>query len=109
MLLPFDPCPPTPNCHIEYVDVPASVDAVASKMKPLLVQFGAYDLQHVKDGWDSAIDIFVFTDDLKIRYVTEGKGTRIWLRSSSRVGHWDLWVNRFRVKSFIRLLKKAFP
>lgn len=109
MMLPFDPCPPTPNCHIEYVDVPASIEAVASKLKPVLVQFGAYDLQAVENGFDSAIDIVVFTDDLKIRFFAEGTGTRIWIRSSSRVGHWDLGVNKRRVKSFIHLLKHTFP
>jgi uncharacterized protein (DUF1499 family) len=108
-MLPFDPCPPTPNCHIEYVDVPPSTEVVASKLKTVLVQFGAYDLQADENGYDCAIDVFVFTDDLKIRIFAEGTGTRLWIRSSSRVGQWDLGVNKWRVHSLIRLLKHTFP
>lgn len=107
-MLPFEPCPPTPNCYIAYIDVPLTTEEIALITKERLLQCGAYNIHTVEDGFDADIDIFMFTDDLKIRFMYENKVTRLWIRSSSRVGYWDLGVNRFRVCKLMGLLKKDF-
>jgi uncharacterized protein (DUF1499 family) len=48
---------------------------------------------------------FGFTDDIVIRITASGSGSRIDLRSSSRVGRSDFGVNAARVESYLSVLR----
>ena len=50
---------------------------------------------------------FGFTDDIVIRITASGSGSRIDLRSSSRVGRSDFGVNAARVESYLSALRAA--
>jgi len=72
-------------------------------------------------GWDvvarapaegrlEAIDTtrwFGFHDDIVVRIKADGGGTRIDIRSKSRVGNSDLGVNAQRIREFTQRLKAA--
>lgn len=50
-------------------------------------------------------DWFGFRDDVVVRIRAEGEGTRVDIRSKSRVGQSDLGVNARRVRAFLAQLK----
>ena len=52
-------------------------------------------------------DWFGFRDDIVVRIRAEGTGSRIDIRSKSRVGESDLGVNARRIREFIEKLKAA--
>lgn len=59
--------------------------------------------QNSEQGLIEAVDrslIFGFTDDIVIRIAPSGSGSRIDVRSASRVGIGDLGVNAKRIRSF---------
>lgn len=49
--------------------------------------------------------LFGFKDDIVVRIVTEGAGTKVDVRSKSRVGRSDVGQNAKRIRSFLRKLK----
>ena len=49
---------------------------------------------------------FGFTDDIVIRIIPNGAGSRIDVRSASRVGKSDLGVNAKRIRAFMRLMRR---
>jgi uncharacterized protein (DUF1499 family) len=50
---------------------------------------------------------FGFTDDVVIRVVTEGGGSRIDVRSASRIGGHDIGANAARIHAYLGALRKA--
>jgi len=48
---------------------------------------------------------FGFTDDIVIRVTPSGEGSRIDVRSASRVGRSDIGVNAARVESYLSALR----
>ncbi len=52
---------------------------------------------------------FGFTDDIVIRITASGTGSRIDLRSSSRLGRSDFGVNAARIDSYLAALRAATP
>ena len=50
---------------------------------------------------------FGFKDDIVIRIVAEGNGSRLDIRSMSRVGKSDLGKNAERIRKFLAALKEA--
>jgi uncharacterized protein (DUF1499 family) len=50
-------------------------------------------------------DWFGFRDDIVVRIRAEGAGSRVDIRSKSRVGESDLGVNARRIREFIARLK----
>ena len=59
---------------------------------------GVFDAQDVSG-------IFRFVDDIAVRIVADGAGSRIDLRSKSRVGQSDLGANAARIREFFDALK----
>ena len=53
--------------------------------------------------------VFGFVDDLELLLSADDEGTRVDLRSASRVGHSDLGVNRERAESLRKLLVTRPP
>jgi hypothetical protein len=54
----------------------------------------------------SATSAFGFTDDIVIQMTVEGKRTRIDMRSSSRIGSFDLGVNAQRIDDFLLAVRQ---
>lgn len=52
---------------------------------------------------------FGFTDDVVVRIIAAGAGSRVDLRSVSRVGRGDFGVNAARVRRFLAALRTAAP
>lgn len=104
--LPFEPCPSTPNCHIDYLDIRVGLDKGLGLIQTTLKSMGAHKITAINNGFDSEFRVFVFIDDFKIRVESIKNGSRVWVRSSSRVGHSDLGVNRRRVVVFFSKLKQ---
>ncbi|WP_188862277.1 DUF1499 domain-containing protein [Marinobacterium nitratireducens] len=102
------PCPQSPNCvgseypqhdsHIEalrFDDTPA--DAWRRLQRTVREDGGRIEQQtetYLWATWRSRL--FRFVDDVEFRLEPEQK--RIEVRSASRLGHWDLGVNRDRVE-----------
>jgi uncharacterized protein (DUF1499 family) len=51
--------------------------------------------------------IYRFTDDIVIRIRAQGEGTRLDIRSASRIGGGDLGTNARRIRAFAKALKAA--
>lgn len=78
------------------------VDAVAEEMGWDVVA------RAPKDGRLEAVDTskwFGFHDDIVVRIVAEGTGSRVDIRSKSRVGRADLGANARRIRAFTAKLK----
>lgn len=107
---PLDPCPDSPNCiHIsrEY-ELKAeklfqhTLDAIES-MNPFEVES---DSQNFQIESVFRIRIFGFKDDLKAVIQPHAGNSILFIKSSSRVGHSDLGVNRRRVKKLLNQLEE---
>jgi uncharacterized protein (DUF1499 family) len=59
---------------------------------------GVFDAQHVST-------IFRFVDDITVRIVPDGPGSRVDIRSKSRDGQSDLGANAARIHSFFDVLR----
>jgi uncharacterized protein (DUF1499 family) len=53
---------------------------------------------------EARVPLTPFTDDVTIRVDTLGSGSRVVMRSHSRVGRGDLGVNARRIRAFLRAL-----
>ena len=102
--------------HAGYPDIAPIV-----LMVPPAEAFGKVDAVATAMGWDvvarapgsgriEAIDTtkwFGFRDDIVIRIRAEGSGSRIDIRSKSRVGRSDLGTNARRIRAFTAKLKAS--
>ena len=64
------------------------------------------------DGRIEAVDTskwFGFSDDIVVRIVPAGAGSKIDIRSKSRVGRSDLGANAHRIRAFTARLKAVSP
>jgi uncharacterized protein (DUF1499 family) len=59
---------------------------------------GVFDAQHVSS-------IFRFVDDITVRIVRDGPGSRVDMRSKSRDGQSDLGANAARIRVFFDALR----
>lgn len=104
--LPFKPCPDTPNCYITKLELKRNVAKVKASASKILASMGAKQVQELSAGFDAVFQIFIFLDDLNIRFTGSEDQPTLWIRSASRVGHSDLGVNKRRVNDFLHRLKK---
>ena len=109
---PFEPCPDSPNCIVVSKQFAISKKNLFSfvlqsidEMKPHQSEADSQSLQ-IKAVF--RIPVFFFKDDLKV-VITEEKGTSVLhVKSSSRIGHGDLGVNRRRVQKLLSLIIQKF-
>lgn len=102
--------------HLEYPDiVPVMLDvptskayklalAAAKKMSWWKIQAAEPAKGHIEAT--STIPWFGFKDDIVIRIDSAGMGSRIDIRSDSRLGYSDIGENARRVRSYTKILKK---
>lgn len=105
--LPFEPCPSTPNCHVDYTDIRAGVDKCLGLVHGTLKSMGARNINIESNELTAEFRVFVFTDDVKVVAETIDEGCRVWIKSNSRVGEHDLGVNGRRVRKFLSKLRRA--
>jgi len=104
--LPFEPCPSTPNCHIDYLDIRVDPGKGLDVVKQTLKSMGARKITMGNMKFDAEFRVFFFIDDVKIVVEPIDRMSRIWIRSSSRIGESDLGVNKRRVQSFFATLRR---
>ena len=64
------------------------------------------------EGHIEAVDtslLYGFKDDMVVRIQESGEGTRVDVRSMSRVGRSDLGVNAKRIRTFMARLRASLP
>lgn len=106
---PLPPCPATPNCIRTALILQAGVEQVYDAITQIFEQeahrFEVIDPKRIELHAVYRIPVFGFNDDVDvIMEETEGK-TMVFIRSASRVGSYDLGVNKRRVKRIFRKLK----
>lgn len=97
--------------HLEPIDSPLTIAAAVARAEAILKDMGL-DIAGVypETGRIEATATslwFGFKDDLVVRVAARGRGSRIDLRSMSRVGRSDLGMNAKRIADFIRRFKTA--
>lgn len=104
---PFAPCSASPNCiivskifQLEAQELYSDTRKALDQMKPHEVEIDSQSLQ-IKAVF--RIPVFLFKDDMAIT-ITDEKQSILHIKSSSRVGHGDLGVNRRRVQKLLSLL-----
>jgi uncharacterized protein (DUF1499 family) len=60
------------------------------------------------EGVDTTL-LYGFKDDMVVRIQESPQGTRVDVRSKSRVGRSDLGVNAKRIRTFLTKLRSALP
>ncbi len=104
--LPFKPCPGTPNCYITKIEVKGTMTEAKIATKKVLQSMGTKQLKDVQNGYDAVFQVFIFLDDVTIRFTGSEQTPILWIRSASRVGHSDLGVNKRRVHDILSRIKK---
>jgi uncharacterized protein (DUF1499 family) len=109
------PCPNTPNCVCSEAEGPRYIAPLSAHGRP---ERAWRLLGEVLEDMDGEIEqeeedflharfrskLFGFTDDVCCRL--DRAGDCIQIRSSSRLGYWDLGVNRRRVEQVRQLFEK---
>lgn len=112
------PCPERPNCVSTEADdrlhrmrpIPfrGAPDFALERMATVIADQPRATLRHREPGWLHAefrSRVFGYIDDVDIEVDAEAGVLRF--RSASRLGHWDLGVNRRRMKRLARIFRRA--
>jgi uncharacterized protein (DUF1499 family) len=105
---PLPDCPDSPNCErvSQAYDVPA--DTLFAAAQRALDALGPTQLQAQPDVRRASAVYragLVFKDDVDVAVDTTGAGSRLHVRSASRVGHSDLGVNARRVDRLLQAVR----
>lgn len=108
---PLDACPNTPNCErtsklfsTDSATVLNISDDVLRAMNAVSVEWNE-EKKQIHAVFE--IPVFGWRDDVHIAVAKNGDKTRLFIRSASREGHWDIWANRIRINKFFRKLNKS--
>lgn len=106
---PFATCPDSPNCiivsksyRLEAKELFSATRKALDQMKPIEAEIDSQSLQ-IKAVF--RIPVFLFKDDMAITVSDENQSI-LHIKSSSRIGHGDMGVNRRRVQKLLSLLNK---
>ncbi|MFD2532716.1 DUF1499 domain-containing protein [Gracilimonas halophila] len=105
---PLPPCPTTPNCIRVSRDLEAGLEQVCERLMLLFEEeaheFEVIDPKRIELHAVYRIPVFGFKDDVDV-IMEEAEGvTTVHIRSASRLGAYDLGVNKRRVKRIFRKL-----
>ena len=105
---PLPPCPDSPNCVRSAYEFSADSSTVFSKAEETLEEMGVHSLEWSSDSTQInavfRIPVFGWLDDVDIAIKPSQNRSTLYIRSASRVGYYDLGVNKRRVRKFIRIL-----
>lgn len=106
---PLPPCPKTPNCVRSSKKFELGIEKIFERLTQLLEKeahhFEVTDPKRIQIHAVYRIPVFGFKDDVDVILEESGGKTTVFIRSASRVGAFDLWVNRRRVKRIYRMLE----
>ena len=110
-VIPLEPCPDTPNCHIESTSFDLPSDILFQDIETVIREMGVIEIQsNAEIGTIHAvfrIPLFGFKDDVNITVEQDSTGrSTLHIRSASRVGYSDLGVNRRRVNRIFKKLNQ---
>lgn len=104
---PLSACPGTPNCVHEVYEYPLlpsdlanNVEQALRALSPLSLERGIIDTHVMHAVYRAGF----FKDDVEVAIVLHEHGSRLYIRSASRVGRSDLGVNKRRVKRILNKL-----
>ncbi len=106
---PLPECPSSPNCVREEITVPYDSSRTFSAVEVALEKIGTELIK--KDDSKFRIDavfkipLFGYRDDVAILIQPESDSSTIFIRSASREGYWDLFVNGIRVRRIINQIQ----
>ena len=108
---PLDACPNTPNCEqtfklfsVDSATVLNTSDKVLRAMNALSVEWNE-EKKQIHAVFE--IPVFGWQDDLHIAVAEYKDKTKLFIRSASREGYWDIWANKIRINKFFRKLNKS--
>lgn len=106
---PLPPCPSTPNCVRISRDLNAGIEKVFERLIHIFEEeahkFEVIDPKRIELHAVYRIPVFGFKDDVDV-IVEEADGeTIVHIRSASRLGAYDLGVNKRRVNRIFRTLR----
>ena len=104
---PLPECPSSPNCERVSQPYDVSADTLFAATKQALTALGPTALQLRSDSARASAVYrvaLVFKDDVDVAVDTTASGSRLHVRSASRVGHSDLGVNARRVDRLLRAI-----
>lgn len=107
---PFKPCPGTPNCIIHSASFNTDTGSLFQVCSDTICEMNPYKLDESSQSLQIKavfrIPVFRFRDDVKIAIASDPTGSILHIRSSSRVGHSDLGVNRRRVQRILKSINE---
>ncbi|MBO6547709.1 MAG: DUF1499 domain-containing protein [Balneolaceae bacterium] len=107
---PLPECPSTPNCVRKAISVEGDSSTTFSAVEEALEKIGAESIK--KEESKLRIDaifkipIFGYRDDVAVLVEPKNESSTIFIRSASREGHWDIFVNSIRVRRIINQIQK---
>lgn len=105
---PLPPCPVTPNCVRTAKNYDVGVEKVFEALSQIFAQEAhSYEVLNPKRVEVHAvyrIPVFGFKDDVDVILEESGGQTTVFIRSASRLGAYDLGVNKRRVNRIFRKL-----
>ena len=106
---PLPECPPSPNCERLSQDYDVPADTLFGATTHALDALGPSSLELSPDSMRASAVYrvaLVFKDDVDVAVDSTAGGSRLHVRSASRVGHSDLGVNARRVDRLLRAIDK---
>lgn len=104
---PLPECPSSPNCERLSQDYDVPADTLFGATTQALDALGPTSLELSPDSMRASAVYrvaLVFKDDVDVAVDTTARGSRLHVRSASRVGHSDLGVNARRVDRLLRAI-----
>jgi len=102
---PLPDCPSSPNCERISQDYDVPADTLFGTTQQALDALGPITFRSQPDSMQASAVYrvaLVFKDDVAVAVDTTETGSRLHVRSASRVGHSDLGVNARRVNRLLR-------
>lgn len=107
---PLPECPSSPNCIRKAIAVLSDSSRTFSAVEAALENIGAESIKKEASAFriDAVfkIPIFGYRDDVAILIKPESDSSTIFIRSASREGYWDIFVNSIRVRRIINQIQK---
>ena len=107
---PLPDCPDSPNCERVSTSYEVPADTLYAATTKALDALGPVDLQRQQDSMRASAVYrvaWVFKDDVDVAVDTSDIGSRLHVRSASRVGESDLGVNARRVNRLLRRIEET--
>lgn len=106
---PLPECPGSPNCIRAQKDFDAGMEMIFEYLSQIFEEdaheFNIRDPKRIQIHAVYRIPVFGFKDDVHVILDENDGKTTVYIRSASRVGEYDLGVNKRRVRKIFNKLK----